>query len=75
MSSDPVSRSNRLGVESMKSVANRPLRNVSFWSTLSRNGMFVFTPRTLNSDSARYIFWITRGKFCSLHVSFTRRES
>ena len=75
MSSWVDSRSNSDGVESIKSVANSPERNVSDWRTLRRNGMFVLTPRTRNSPSARYIFWMTDMKFFSLHVSLTRRES
>ena len=76
-----VARSRRAGrlnssrVSSRNRVVTSPARNFGCWMRLSRNGMFVFTPRMRNSWRHRSIRVAASANRSPLAVTFTSSES
>ncbi len=68
-------RWNSSGVSSMKHVVTPPARNAGCVMRLSRNGMFVLTPRTRNSSRLRFIRRAASRKRRPWAVTFTSIES
>jgi hypothetical protein len=66
---------NNSGVSSRKLVVASPRWNVSLFTTFSRNGTFVFTPRMRNSRRARSMRWHACSKYRPHAVTLTSSES